>query len=72
MLSSQAMLVGMGVGQSAATAQSAVFTVFLRDISGTLGGILFAAAQGSGLDAYAKQWRFFADCLNNVGDFLTS
>lgn len=23
--------------------------------------------QGSGLDSYAKQWRLFADCFNNVG-----
>lgn len=23
--------------------------------------------QGSKLDVYAKQWRLFADCLNNVG-----
>ena len=24
--------------------------------------------QGSNLDVYAKQWRLFADCLNNVGE----
>lgn len=32
-----------------------------------LGGIVFASAQGAGFDAYAKQWRLFADCMNNVG-----
>ena len=26
-----------------------------------------AAAQGSDLDAHAKQWRLFADVFNNVG-----
>ena len=26
-----------------------------------------ATAQGSDLDAYAKQWRLFADIFNNVG-----
>lgn len=24
--------------------------------------------QGAKLDIYAKQWRLFADCLNNVGE----
>lgn len=26
-----------------------------------------ALPQGSDLDSYAKQWRLFADCFNNVG-----
>ncbi|KAL3158045.1 hypothetical protein ABBQ32_011654 [Trebouxia sp. C0010 RCD-2024] len=66
-LSSQAMLTGVGVGQQAATPLSAVFQFFLRDLSGMLGGVTFAFFQGSKLDVYAKQWRLFADCLNNVG-----
>lgn len=66
-LSSQAMLTGVGVGQQAATPLSAVFQFFLRDLSGMLGGVTFAFLQGSKLDVYAKQWRLFADCLNNVG-----
>jgi hypothetical protein len=28
--------------------------------------------QGSGLDNHAKQWRLFADCLNNVGKVVAS
>lgn len=42
MLSSQAILQGVGVGRSAATTSSAVFHFFLRDFSGMLGGVLFA------------------------------
>ena len=30
-------------------------------------GIMCDLVQGSGLDSYAKQWRLFADCFNNVG-----
>ncbi|KAK9855805.1 hypothetical protein WJX84_006945 [Apatococcus fuscideae] len=67
MLSSQAILKGVGVGQQAATPLSAVFQFFLRDLTGMLGGMLFAFWQGSGLDMYAKQWRLFADILNNIG-----
>lgn len=33
-----------------------------------VGGILFASTQGSGLDCYAKQWRLFADVMNDVGE----
>lgn len=50
-----------------ASAASAVFQFFVRDITGMLGGIIFAASQGSSFDSNAKQWRLFADCLNNVG-----
>ena len=35
-----------------------------------LASCLFArhcSAQGVGLDSYAKQWRIFADCLNDIG-----
>ena len=50
-----------------ATSLGAVFQFFLRDMTGMVGGVLFASLQGSTFDAYAKQWRLFADCLNNVG-----
>jgi hypothetical protein len=54
----------------AATPLSAMFSFFVRDLAGMLGGILFASYQGSGLDSYAKQWRIFADCLNDLGECL--
>ena len=47
MLSSQAILSGLMPDQegAAATAGSAFVTFFMRDISGMLGGVLFAAVQ---------------------------
>ena len=50
-----------------ATVYGAVFQFFVRDVAGMIGGVLFAATQGSSFDSHAKQWRLFADCLNNVG-----
>ena len=112
-LSSQAVLQGVGVGRAAATPLSAVTQVragvqgarasaghtlllllrlqlafppphaptrpptqppthppsqfLVRDLTGMLGGVLFATAQGASLDAHAKQWRLFADCMNDLG-----
>ena len=31
------------------------------------GRVCLSWLQGSNLDVYAKQWRLFADCLNNAG-----
>ena len=47
MLSSQAILRGIGVGNTSATTGSAVFHFFMRDFSGMLGGVLFAMFQAS-------------------------
>ncbi|KAK9800835.1 hypothetical protein WJX73_006543 [Symbiochloris irregularis] len=67
MLTSQALLQGVGMGKEAATPTAAVFQFLMRDLSGMLGGTIFAFFQGSDLDSHAKQWRLFADCFNNVG-----
>jgi len=67
MLCQNAIMVGVGVGREAATPLGALFQFFLRDLVGMLGGIVFAYCQGRGLDTHAKQWRLFADCINNVG-----
>uniref|UniRef100_A0A453IN90 Protein root UVB sensitive/RUS domain-containing protein n=2 Tax=Aegilops tauschii subsp. strangulata TaxID=200361 RepID=A0A453IN90_AEGTS len=40
---------------------------FLRDLTGMLGGILFAFYQGSNLDSNAKMWRLVADFMNDLG-----
>ncbi|CAL5219087.1 g853 [Coccomyxa viridis] len=60
-------MTGIGVGEQATTPLAAVFQFFVRDLAGMLGGVVFAFVQGSDLDIYAKQWRLFADCVNNVG-----
>ncbi|KAL4518912.1 hypothetical protein Ndes2437B_g04800 [Nannochloris sp. 'desiccata'] len=67
MLSTQAMLTGIGVGSATATPASAVVQFFYRDAIGLLAGVLFAALQGSSFDAYAKQWRLVADIANDIG-----
>jgi len=67
MLTSHALLKGVGVGVEESSALGAVFVFLVRDMSGQLAGVLFAAVQGTGFDAYPKQWRLFADTMNNVG-----
>ncbi len=67
MLSTQAMLQGIGVGSATATPTSAVVQFFYRDAVGLLAGVLFAAIQGSSFDSYAKQWRLVADIANDIG-----
>ena len=69
-LTTRALLEGVGVGSdavAAVSAASATAQFVLRDVVGSLGAVLFAATQGSSFDAYAKQWRLFADCANDVG-----
>lgn len=61
---------GIGVGNNAATALGATTQFFARDLTGRVGSIAFALAQGNRLDASAKQWRLFADCCNNVAYLL--
>ena len=41
---------------------------FVRDILGMAGGIMFAYAAGSNFDSNAKQWRLFADIMNDLGE----
>jgi hypothetical protein len=55
------------VHPQAASALSAVFQFFVRDLVGMLGGIIFASLAGGNFDSNAKQWRLFADVTNNVG-----
>ena len=73
-LTTRALLEGVGIGDTdaiaAATAASATAQFVLRDVVGSLGAVLFAASRGGSFDAYAKQWRFFADCVNNLGMVL--
>ncbi|KAH8933770.1 hypothetical protein BDL97_18G047500 [Sphagnum fallax] len=67
MLSTQALLGGIGVGETTATVVGATFQWFLRDFTGMLGSILFTLQQGSNLDSSAKQWRLAADLMNDMG-----
>ncbi|XWS34191.1 hypothetical protein CRYUN_Cryun21dG0019300 [Craigia yunnanensis] len=67
MLSTQALLSAIGVGEKSATIIGATFQWFLRDLTGMLGGILFTFYQGSNLDSNAKMWRLVADLMNDLG-----
>ncbi|CAK7326203.1 unnamed protein product [Dovyalis caffra] len=67
MLSTQALLSAIGVGEKSATVIGATFQWFLRDLTGMLGGILFTFYQGSELDSNAKMWRLVADFMNDLG-----
>ena len=59
MLTSHALMKGIGVGEESASALGAVFIFFVRDISGMLAGVIFASVQGkgTGFDAYPKHYR---------------
>ncbi|KAL5826261.1 hypothetical protein ACOSQ4_018058 [Xanthoceras sorbifolium] len=67
MLSTQALLSAIGVGEKSATVIGATFQWFLRDLTGMLGGVLFTLYQGSNLDSNAKMWRLVADLMNDLG-----
>jgi len=64
-LATAAVLEGVGVGDSEATALAATTTWILKDGAGMLGRIVFAAYSGTSLDFDCKRWRMFADILND-------
>ncbi|KAM6452831.1 RUS family member 1 isoform 1-T2 [Liasis olivaceus] len=69
-LATQAVLKGVGVGDETSTVAAATVTWILKDGTGMLGRIAFAWSKGSKLDCDAKQWRLFADVLNDVAIFM--
>ncbi|KAJ6653360.1 hypothetical protein lerEdw1_009261, partial [Lerista edwardsae] len=73
-LATHAVLKGVGVGDETSTVTAATVTWILKGGTcllsaygtGMLGRILFAWSKGSKLDCDAKQWRLFADVLNDT------
>ncbi|XP_065560739.1 RUS family member 1-like isoform X2 [Artemia franciscana] len=65
-LATKAVLTGVGVGNAEATVLGATLTWLIRDGASMIGRISFSALIGSQLDANCKQWRLFADILNDV------
>ena len=64
----------MGVGSESASPLAAAVTWVLRDGAGMIGSLTFTYVAGSSFDAYLKEWRLFADLINDVGltiDLLT-
>ena len=69
-VSSAHILQAAGVGNATATAWSAALTWAIRDGLGLFGGLCFSAFAAPLFDAYVKEFRFFADLINNVGLLL--
>jgi hypothetical protein len=66
MLCTQSLLVGMGVGDEAASALSATMMWTIKDGLGMLGGILFAWIGATRFGQNIKGWRLFADISNDI------
>jgi len=56
-----------GVGNSEATALSAALTWALKDGLAMVGGLLFSYTAAPLFDSYVKEFRLFADLINDVG-----
>lgn len=66
-LTTSAILRGAGVGEGAASPMAAAIAWVLRDGFGMFGSLIFSYAVGTGFDRNVKEWRLFADLINDVG-----
>jgi hypothetical protein len=66
-VSTSALLTAAGVGNAEATAMSAAMIWAMRDGLGMVGGLLFSYSTSSLFDSYVKEFRLFADIINDVG-----
>jgi len=66
-LSTQALMKGMGVGDGEATPLAAALQWVLRDGAGMLGQLIFATIAAPYFGTHLKSWRLFADLINNAG-----
>lgn len=66
-VSTSALLTAAGVGDAEATAMSAAMTWAMRDGLGMVGGLMFSYSTSSLFDSYVKEFRLFADIINDVG-----
>lgn len=65
-VATQAVLEAAGVGDSTATAASAAMQWALRDGTGMVGGLVFSYVASQHLDTHVKEFRLFADVINDV------
>ncbi|KAL1981525.1 hypothetical protein VTN96DRAFT_2506 [Rasamsonia emersonii] len=70
LLSSRAVLQGVGVGDAAASPTSALLLHILQDSSGRIATILFAHRLGTALEPECKMYRLAADVFNDVAMVL--
>lgn len=66
-VTTSAVLTAAGVGSAEATAMSAAVSWALRDGAGMIGGLLFSYAASTLFDSHVKEFRLFADVINDVG-----
>ncbi|KAJ5748109.1 uncharacterized protein N7511_009805 [Penicillium nucicola] len=66
LLSSRAVLQGVGVGNADASPTSALLLHILQDISGRIATILFAHRVGTALEPECKTYRLAADVFNDI------
>jgi Vitamin B6 photo-protection and homoeostasis len=66
-VSTSAVLQAAGVGNAEATAMSAAMNWAMRDGLGMVGGLTFSYWTSSLFDAHVKEFRLFADIINDVG-----
>lgn len=69
-LSMKAILEGLGVGKSEATAGGAVLQWIWKDGMSMIGGILFSWWGSNRFDEDICTWRLFADLINDIGLFF--
>ncbi|CAK9096693.1 Protein root UVB sensitive 3 [Durusdinium trenchii] len=60
-LTTQAIMQGLGIGSASSTSLAATSAWVYREGAGMFGGLVFAWLGGGRFDAEVKQWRFFAD-----------
>jgi len=65
-----AVLVGAGVGQESGNALVAALVWVLKDGVGMLASIIFASSCSTYFSVYMKEWRLFADVINDIGQLL--
>ncbi|KAK8224569.1 vitamin B6 photo-protection and homoeostasis-domain-containing protein [Phyllosticta capitalensis] len=70
MLSSRAVLEGVGVGDADATPTKALLLSVVQSSAGRVATILFAARLGTALEPECKSWRLAADFFNDTGMLL--
>eukprot|EP00601_Ochromonadales_sp_CCMP2298_P032212 CAMPEP_0173342014 /NCGR_PEP_ID=MMETSP1144-20121109/9936_1 /TAXON_ID=483371 /ORGANISM="non described non described, Strain CCMP2298" /LENGTH=457 /DNA_ID=CAMNT_0014288489 /DNA_START=90 /DNA_END=1459 /DNA_ORIENTATION=+ len=66
-LATRSVLAGAGVGSAEATPLAAALTWVFRDGLGMVGSLAFAYTYCDAFEVYIKEWRYAADCLNNIG-----
>eukprot|EP00980_Cylindrotheca_fusiformis_P006425 scaffold1375_cov137-Cylindrotheca_fusiformis.AAC.14 len=65
-VSTKAVLEASGVGNADATAFSAAMNWALRDGTGMIGGLVFSYCSSRYFDTHVKEFRLFADVINDV------